>query len=276
MEFHLRVSAQDRLCIIMGSQLLLLERQPGDLGCTLDTNIRTTRDRSMILIGPGRHFGIELVSTFLDAGFHVGVVCSTDVSAEIFRSKFPLQTERVKVIAADLMNVSRFSSKVADLTNSIPQLECLIYNPKNQLSGNGLTISPNEFSKSVSIDLAGAVAAIQAVLPRLLTAKSGAVIVTGGGFKDRPSESKFSLSVTKAGLHNLVRSISGPLSKLGIRTKTIIIDGAVRRSAKESRSSQTLAKLYLRAFAETNEFEYEFPRDRLKDAEEVYQGILDL
>lgn len=233
------------------------------------------RKRTMIIVGPGHHFGIELVNEFLESGFYVGVVCSSQISANSFANHFTNTSDRVQVTYADVTNVIAFGTKLAELAEALPQLECLIYNAKNQVKGNGLQVVPSEFSRSVSVDLTGAVTSVQAVLPRLRLAKNGLVIITGGGFKDKPNHNKFSLSVTKAGLHNLALALAAPLSTYGIRVKTIVIDGAVRRSYREDRSSKSLARLYLRAFSDTQNIEYNFPPTQSYEAA-TEQGVLKL
>ena len=58
--------------------------------------------------------------------------------------------------------------------------------------------------------------------------RGSTIILTGGGYKDRPDPNKLALSVSKAALHALFLSMSLPLSYKHINLKTVILDGAVR------------------------------------------------
>jgi NADP-dependent 3-hydroxy acid dehydrogenase YdfG len=185
--------------------------------------------RGVLLIGPGRYFGMEILHRFALEGFSIGVISRTAERIEHLRSHLQLPSSlNLSAEVADVTQEAELKLAVNRVAESIGSVDCLIYNPKVSISGSGLTTSPDELRYSLDVNVVGALVAVQAALPYLQLASRPCVILTGGGFKDRPDFERFALSVGKSGIHAVSRALVGPLTSRGIRIKTIVIDGYVR------------------------------------------------
>jgi short-subunit dehydrogenase len=223
--------------------------------------------RALILIGPGKHFGAELIARFAKEGFVIGVVATNESSIAALRQQIG-QHIQFEYVIADLTDHEKFPDLVRALACSLPPIQCLIYNPKLSINGNGLSNTFDDLVRSMSVNVTGALLAIQTLLPFLEQAKNARVILTGGGYKDRPHSSKFVLSVGKAGLHGLVRALRVPLSAKGVDLKTVVIDGAIRRHTHMA-SSHELADFFWNVFNRSGRYVYRFPIKAARDDEQL-------
>ncbi len=215
------------------------------------------RPRGIIIVGPGRHFGLELVQRFLDEGYRVGVVARQESSLVEMRDAAggPLVTAK-----ADVADIVGFGAALIDVATRLGSVDGLIYNPKASLKASALTTVASDLERALSVNVTGAMIAVQTLLPWLEPA-AGTVVLTGGGYKDEQAPNKFALSVGKAGLHALYRALSQPLQRRGVRVKTVVIDGAVRRHAEGHSSSARLAQFYWSVFEGGSTRVHRFPRE---------------
>lgn len=171
--------------------------------------------KTLLLIGPGKYFGKELIEVFKRAGYKVGVIsASTAFEADVSKH-------------ADIRDLAAYKKALKDMCEELEYIFCLIYNPKVSPKGTGLKIDVEEFQKSLEINAVGAVTTIQEVEKFL---QNGKIIFTNGGFKDVPDPENFALSVGKAALFGIHKALEKPLKEKNISTHTITIDGAVREN----------------------------------------------
>lgn len=213
--------------------------------------------RGVIVVGPGHHFGTELVGRFVGAGYRVGMIARRMSNLDEIRSS---AAGGVLAEAADVSDVSAFGAALARLAEEMGTVDGLIYNPKASFKASALATAASDLEHAMAVNVTGAMVAVQTLLPWLEKA-GGSVVLTGGGYKDEPAPDKFALSVGKAGLHALYRALYQPLQRKGIRLKTIVIDGAVRRDHEGAAASSDLAEFYWSIFESPGSRVHRFPRD---------------
>lgn len=212
----------------------------------------------LVLVGPGRHFGRELIHRFRVEGFNVGVIASTSESLEELVDKIG-PDEGVRFARGDVKNSAEFGIALGTLTTEFGGLDCLIYNPKVSVYGSGLTTSPDELAGSLQVNVVGAVVAIQAALPHFSTAVNPTIILTGGGYKDVSDVDKFALSVGKSALHAVARALQRPLRQRGIKLKTVVIRKVVRSGDLRWGSAHELAEYFWHVYAHGKSSVFYYP-----------------
>lgn len=218
----------------------------------------TSNQKNLVLVGPGEHFGLELVRRFLAEGFVVGVVASTKESLESLLDIVG-NTENIFYAIADVADQNSFEGALEIIRRHMDHIDCLIYNPKISVRGSGLGTSPDELSASLQVNVVGAVIAIQGTLQLLSNADQPTVILTGGAYKDTGHVEKFALSVGKAALHAVAKALRDPLRRRGIRLKTLIVRGAVRRADPQRSPSNQLADYFWHIYREGSENIFHYP-----------------
>jgi NAD(P)-dependent dehydrogenase (short-subunit alcohol dehydrogenase family) len=194
------------------------------------TSMHAPPAKSVLLVGPGEHFGLHLARRFAAEGFAVGLLARNRERLNSMMRTLAADGIAVAVATADVGEPARLTQIVRRLASQLPPLACVIFNVKASRRGNALEVSPEEIATALAINVAGAVALIQAVMPLLAPAQHPSIILTGGGYKDRPDENKFILSISKAALHAVFLSLSLTLEPRSVRLRTIVIDGLVREN----------------------------------------------
>ncbi|NBW10325.1 MAG: SDR family NAD(P)-dependent oxidoreductase [Caulobacteraceae bacterium] len=217
---------------------------------------------TMILVGPGRHFGADLIRRFLDEGFAVGVMSARQETLEALRSDLKLGAA-VAFVRVDVTDYAHFQDALTQMVHQLGRLECLIYNPKISVKGGGLSTRPRDLATSLQVNVTGALAAVQAAVPLMTGSEKPAIILTGGGYKDRGHPEKFALQVGKAGLHAVARGLTDSLKLKGVQLQTVIINGAIRADSSSlsfSRgSSRDLADFFWGIFRDQDRHVYRYP-----------------
>lgn len=214
----------------------------------------------IVLIGPGRHFGLELVRRFAAERRRVAVISATMETLDHLRSDLGEDGEAVIFVQADVSEVDAFAQALRHVAEQLGYVEGLIYNPKASIKASVLTTRPEELQQTMTVNLTGAMVAVQTLLPHLEQTR-GRVILTGGGYKDMPHPDKFSLSAGKANMHALYKALRDPLRLRGVLVKTVIIDGAVRRHATDGTSSDHLADFFWSVFEGSEVRAHRFPSE---------------
>lgn len=182
-------------------------------------------DKTLIIFGPGEHFGFSVAQRFAKEGFYIVFIARDEGKLEALQEALHKEGISVSMACADVRSQSEVIQAVAAL-KGLPPVTAVIYNVKAGARGNGLSVTPEELTDALAANVGGALAAIQASLPILKPGSS--IILTGGGYKDKPDPEKLALSVSKGALHTLFLSMIRPLKSRGITLKTLIIDGMVR------------------------------------------------
>ena len=217
------------------------------------------RGKSIVLVGPGRHFGVELVRKFASEGYSIGIVGTRPERLKSLELELLDLGTAVHYIVADVTQEDRFRVRLEALANELGEIEGLIYNPKFSVAGSALEVSSTDFNRALAVNVTGALIAIQTIIPYLSYSQRRCVILTGGGYKDQPHDQKFALSLGKALLHSLYEVLRPTLQQRGIQLKTVVIDGAVRRDGPPESSASAVADFYWDAFLARNRTAYRFP-----------------
>jgi short-subunit dehydrogenase len=185
-----------------------------------------TAEKSVVIVGPGEHFGFQLAKQFGEKGFHVVLVARKKEALQELSEKVQAEGISSDIVVADVSNIENFGDAFTAVASRIPPVMALIFNVKASVRGDGLTLSPEQLTEALAIQVSGVLVAVQTVLPYF--APGASVMLTGGGYKDTPDPEKLALSVSKGALHTLFLALVEPLSARGIKVGTVIIDGVVR------------------------------------------------
>jgi short-subunit dehydrogenase len=110
--------------------------------------------------------------------------------------------------------------------------EVLIYNAA-VLGNNNVPskLSVDSFVADFKVNVAGALACAQAVLPAMKAQGRGTILLTGCGFALMPNAANTSLGAGKAALRNLCFNLAEELAPSGIHVATVTIRGLIGSNA---------------------------------------------
>lgn len=181
-----------------------------------------TRPKTLI-IGAGPGVGLAVARRFGQGGYALHLAARR--AEEVARMADDLASEGMEATghAMDASDPVALSAAVA----AVGPVEVLVYNAAAVTMAAPMALTPAQLTRDVTISMTGALAAAQAVVPAMLEAGRGTILLTGGGFALRPMAALTSLGIGKAALRNLAFSLAEELGPKGIRVATVTILGTV-------------------------------------------------
>ena len=132
--------------------------------------------------------------------------------------------------AADAADPAALAAALGD-----GRVEVLLYNAyratmaPGEHQGGPSSLDPEALVADFRVNVAGALAATQAMLPGMLARGRGTVLFTGGGLALDPTGwlPAASLAVGKAGLRSLARTLHAELAPRGVHAGTVTVAGGI-------------------------------------------------
>lgn len=200
----------------------------------------------LLVFGFGPGLGEALASTFGAAGYRVAGAsrsAETDQSLEAFQH-----------YSCDVTDAGSVEHCVSQIVGDLGPPSVVVYNPMMLRIRPFLEIEPDEFESVWRVSCLGAMLAAKAVLPSMLDAGGGSLILTGATASIRGSANFASLATAKFGLRGLSQSLAREFGPKGIHVVHSIIDGLIwapqtieRFSPKQESclSAAAIARAYL-------------------------------
>jgi NAD(P)-dependent dehydrogenase (short-subunit alcohol dehydrogenase family) len=190
--------------------------------------------KTFLSIGAGPGMGLATAERFAKEGFQVVLaarsIARTQELAEQLSSRGYTASAR-KVDAGDPNSIAEL---VADVQKQYGSIDVLHYNAASTRKA-ALSEQPRDsFNGDLAVNIGGALVAAQAVAPKMEEQRSGAILLTGGGFALAPSPDFLSISIGKAGIRALAHGLFEPFREKGIHVATVTIFAFVSPESKEA------------------------------------------
>jgi NAD(P)-dependent dehydrogenase (short-subunit alcohol dehydrogenase family) len=181
--------------------------------------------RVCALIGIGPGLGAALARRFAESGYAVLGLARDPAKIAAAPGLTPWRGD-----AADAAGLARALHEGATAAGG--RIEVLIYNAYRvtMATGGPSSLDPDSVVEDFRVNVAGALAATQAVLPGMRKAGRGTILFTGGGLALDPTGwlPAASLAIGKAGLRSLALTLHAELAPAGIHAATVTIAGQIQ------------------------------------------------
>jgi 3-oxoacyl-[acyl-carrier protein] reductase len=201
---------------------------PAPGGNSIKSYLDGKRPRVALVTGAGRGIGRALAVALGERGATVWCVSRTQnelqtAAAEVDRAG-GRGVPRVGDVT-DLDEMARICRQVADEAG---RLDIVVANAGTNLDRRSVEESnPDDFRKTLEINLFGVYNVVKAAIPLLKASGGGHVVVIGSGLGARGTAGSGAYAASKAGAHVLVQTLSAELGPLGIVVNELI-PGPVR------------------------------------------------
>lgn len=184
-------------------------------------------DDVCVVIGAGEGLGVAVARRFGVAGMPVGLVARSRAGLDGAAGRLAADGVTVAVAPADAGDAGSLTTALDDLAGRLGAPSVLVYNaavlsavPARDLDGPALL-------DSLRVDVAGAATAVRRVLPAMLAAGRGTILLTGGGFALRPSPRLAGLSVGKAAIRAYAHALAADVAPAGVHVATVTVAGTI-------------------------------------------------
>jgi short-subunit dehydrogenase len=164
---------------------------------------------------------------FAEGGYRVTLVArNTDGLRDLAGSLVDTGAQ-IDTIAGDASDPEALGARMAQLYSKQGAPGLIIYNAVMGAPDTLLSSSVEHLQTAYTVDVISAIVMAQVAAPAMRAARSGTIIVTGGGFADNPIPVLATVSLGKAALRSAATMLGADLESDGIRVATLTILGQI-------------------------------------------------
>ena len=180
---------------------------------------------AVVGVGPG--LGAAVSRRFAREGYAVALLARREESVADVQREIQDAGGTAIHAAADATDPSSVEEAFGRVREELGDPEVLVYNAGAFQMGGVMELTPEQFDTCFKANCAGAFYAAQQVLPAMLEAGRGTVLLTGATASMRGSARFSALAVGKFGLRALSQSMARELGPQGVHVAHVIIDGQI-------------------------------------------------
>jgi len=209
-------------------------------------------DRVAVVLGVGPGLGAAVARRFAGEGFGVALMARKESVADV-REEIEGGGGTALSVSADATDPDSVARAFERVRGELGDPEVFVYNAGAFQMGGILDLSPEQFDDCFRANCAGAFYAAQQVLPAMIGAGRGTVLLTGASAALRGKANFSALAVGKFSLRALAQSMAREFGPQGVHVSHVIVDGQINtprmREMSPDREDHTL--LSPEAIAET-------------------------
>ncbi len=177
-------------------------------------------DKVAVVAGVGDGLGMALCRRLLAAGYAVGGLSRRAAPhPELGGNYLP--------VACDLTQAAAVDSAVSAIEQRFGAPSVYIHNAADLLHKGFLQTTAQEFTDLWSLVCLGAVHGVQRVLPGMLAARAGVILLTGATASVKAGAGFSAFASAKFALRGLAQSLARDFAPQGIHVAHVVIDGVI-------------------------------------------------
>jgi NAD(P)-dependent dehydrogenase (short-subunit alcohol dehydrogenase family) len=200
-------------------------------------------DRVAAVLGVGPGLGAAVARRFAGEGFGVALMARKESVADV-REEIEGGGGTALSVSADATDPDSVARAFERVRSELGDPEVFVYNAGAFQMGGILDLSPEQFDDCFRANCAGAFYAAQQVLPAMVEAGGGTVLLTGASAALRGKANFSALAVGKFGLRALAQSMAREFGPQGVHVSHVIVDGQINtprmREMSPDREAHTL------------------------------------
>jgi NAD(P)-dependent dehydrogenase (short-subunit alcohol dehydrogenase family) len=181
---------------------------------------------AVVLVGAGPGLGSALARRFAREGYRPVLLARQPQRLDLSGLSTPAG-DAALTVAADVTDRDSLVAAFDQVHALVGDPQVLVYNVSMFVAGPPTKIVYTDFVQGLLAGVAGALVAVQQVVPAMRAAGTGTVLVTGSGVATEASVSAAGLAVQKAGVRSLALSLAEELRPAGVHAATVTIRGTI-------------------------------------------------
>jgi NAD(P)-dependent dehydrogenase (short-subunit alcohol dehydrogenase family) len=189
------------------------------------------------ILGVGPGLGSAVARRFAREGFAVALMARREESVAGVREEIEGDGGTALPVTTDATDPASVEAAFGWVRSELGNPEVFVYNAGAFQMGGILEIEPERFDECFKANCAGAFYAARQVLPAMVEAGRGTILLTGATASLRGSARFSALAVGKFGLRALAQSMAREFGPQGIHVSHVIIDGQINTPRVREMSS---------------------------------------
>jgi NAD(P)-dependent dehydrogenase (short-subunit alcohol dehydrogenase family) len=172
-------------------------------------------------VGPGN--GAAFTRRFAGAGYRVAMLARSEDRLRDLEAAIP----QAKGYAVDVADAASVQAGFARVRAELGAVDVLVHNAGSGAFGDFLHTPPEVFEYAWRVNALGLLLCGHAVVPDMLAAGHGAIIVTGATASLRGGANFAAFAPAKAAQRALAQSMARSLGPKGIHVALVVVDGVI-------------------------------------------------
>jgi NAD(P)-dependent dehydrogenase (short-subunit alcohol dehydrogenase family) len=194
------------------------------------------RVAAVLGVGPG--LGAAVARRFAGGGFAVAMMARLEENLAEIQQDIEGDGGTALPVSADATDADSVAAAFETVRAELGDPEVLVYNAGAFQMGGVLEISSAQFDECFRANCAGAFYAAREVLPAMVEAGLGTILLTGATASLRGSARFSALAVGKFGLRALAQSMAREFGPQGIHVAHVVIDGQINTPSMREMSPE--------------------------------------
>jgi short-subunit dehydrogenase len=209
-----------------------------------ETETETEAAGTVVVVGAGPGIGASVADRFARAGYAVGLVARNAGRLEKLAWELHERTgARVETTTADATDPDAVRAALGALGGELGEPAALCFSPIPDLAliRPVLETRPEELMASLALNIGGAAAAVEAVLPSMLARGRGSLLFTTGSAALHPDPARAASAVTTTAATAYVALLREALADSGVRVGHTVIVGPIDRDRDDAHHPDAVA-----------------------------------
>lgn len=185
---------------------------------------------TIAIVGAGPGLGLSVARTFGNQGFNIALISRNSAKLDKLVSRLAAEDIIAAAFPADVLDHEGLTQALADAATKFGRIDVLEFSPVDPLHTPLATPSetgPSTLQPQIEIQLYGAIAATQAVLPGMREAGTGTLLFTTGAGSREPVPFVANVNAAAAALRNWAINLHTELNGTGVQAAHIGIDVSI-------------------------------------------------
>lgn len=178
--------------------------------------------KHLLISGGTRGIGAATVKRFIEEGFNVTVLYSSDEKAKNdLQDKLSNVTDSLLFIKTDVSDPKQVSDAVKASTEKFGVVDILVSNAGISLSGLADTFGFDDYHKIMDINFGGFFNLVHEIVPSMISRKEGSIIAVSSMWGQEGASCEALYSASKGAVDSYVKSLAKELGPSGIRVNAV-------------------------------------------------------
>lgn len=212
--------------------------------------------KTIVVVGAGKGLGNAVARLFGENDFRVILISRNLDRLNGYKAEFETTGIETYVYAADCEKPETLTEAFKEIQNKFGAVDVLVYNAAVLEGGTATEFDNANFLRHYQVDVASALHCAKLIIPKQAEQKSGAILLTGGILGDSPASQYTGVSVGKAALKALGKTLHEELKEKGIYVGLVTVCDVIAPDTKHS--PELIAEKFLELYRQQDKYEISY------------------
>lgn len=209
--------------------------------------------KTIVVVGAGKGLGNAVARLFGENDFRVILISRNLDRLNGYKAEFEAAGVETHVYVADCEKPETLTTAFGEIQDTFGAVDILVYNAAVLEGGTATEFDNANFLRHYQVDVASALHCAKLVIPKQAEQKSGSILLTGGILGDYPASQYTGVSVGKAALKALGKTLHEELKEKGIYVGLVTVCDVIAPDTKHS--PELIAEKFLELYKQQDKYE---------------------